>query len=184
MKQKLCVFCGSSSGESNKYRDLAKLLGELMALNDIDLVYGGASIGLMGVVADSILSKGGQAHGVMPKSLAKLEIVHKKLTSMRVVDTMHQRKQKMYDLSDVFVAIPGGMGTMDEYCEVFTWGQIQYHDKPCYILNFEGYYDHFLAHVKHMNKEGFIGDQHMDILKVVTSPLELMDHINGYFSKT
>ena len=175
--KKLCVFCGSSAGKNSIYLEEAKTLGRELTKNNMGLVYGGASIGLMGAVADAALENNGKAWGVIPQAIVDLEIIHTELTECFVVNNMHDRKAKMYDLSDAFVALPGGMGTMDEFCEIVTWAQLKYHDKPCFVLNTTGYFDKYLEYVSHMNAEGFFSDEHMNLFKEVKSVDELIEHL-------
>jgi uncharacterized protein (TIGR00730 family) len=175
--KRLCVFCGSSSGTNPKYLSLASELGEKMAQRQIGLVYGGASIGLMGKVADEVLNKKGIVIGVIPESLTSLEIIHRGLTEQHVVQGMHERKKLMYDFSDAFVAIPGGMGTLDEMCEILTWAQLKYHQKPCYILNTYGFYDALLSHFNFIHREGFLKKEHLDLVRVVNNVDELLDAV-------
>ena len=177
--KKLCVFCGSSEGKSPKYIANAKELGKEMASKKIGLVYGGASIGVMGAVADSVLENGGEAYGIIPESIVDLEISHEGLTDLQVVDTMHTRKNAMYEMSDYFVAIPGGMGTLDELCEIVTWAQLEYHTKPVYVLNQEGFYDSLLAHFRHINKEGFLSDDHLALVNEVKTIEELLGKLEA-----
>ena len=152
----LCVFCGSAKGNDPKYLKLGEEIGKILVRNNVGLVYGGASIGLMGAIADSVLKNGGSVIGVIPKALVDYEVAHSGLTKLHVVDNMHQRKQLMYDNADYFLSLPGGMGTLDEMFEVLTWTQLKYHEKPSYILNFEGFYDSLLSYLRHSNAEGFI----------------------------
>ena len=137
--KRICVNAGSSPGLLPEYREAANHLGNILAENDIDLVFGGAGVGLMGEVADGILNNGGKAIGVIPKSFAH-KVAHKDLTELHLVDSMHERKKKMFDLSDGFMALPGGLGTMEEFLEVLTWSQLGLHSKPCGLLNTGGYY--------------------------------------------
>jgi len=165
--KRICVFCGSASGQGDSYINMAKDLGEKIVSNNMGLVYGGASIGVMGAVADSVLSAKGEVIGVMPKSLVDWEVGHDGLSKFEMVDSMHERKQKMYDYSDIFVAIPGGMGTLDELCEIVTWAQLEYHKKPIYLVNFNGFFDGLIAHFKNAVKEGFLKQEHMDLITIV-----------------
>ncbi len=174
MRKKICVFCGSASGKGSKYINLSLELGESLCDNNYDLVYGGASIGVMGAVADKVLERGNEVIGVMPQSLINWEVGHKGLTTLDVVDTMHARKERMYDYSDAFVAIPGGFGTLDELCEIITWAQLKYHLKPIYVYNFDGFFTHMLEHFKKAHEEGFISKEHLDMVHVVESTEELM----------
>lgn len=169
---KICVFCGSSSGNES-FLKAGRSVGEYIAKNDHQLVYGGASIGVMGAMADSCLSNGGEVYGVMPTKLVNREVSHSKLTHFEEVNDMHIRKKKMYDMSDVFVALPGGIGTLDELCEIITWAQIDYHTKPIYILNHDGFFDHFLNHLQHTVNEGFVAKDHLDLFKVITNINEI-----------
>nr|BDT29937.1 TIGR00730 family Rossman fold protein [Bacteriovorax sp. HI3] len=160
----LCIFCGSASGQGSKYLELGHAIGELLVKNNVGLVYGGASIGLMGAIADSVLKNKGRVIGVIPQALVDYEVAHSGLTQLHVVDNMHQRKQLMYDNADAFLSLPGGMGTLDEMFEVLTWTQLKYHQKPSYILNFEGFYDSLLSYLRHSNAEGFIKGEHLNLL--------------------
>lgn len=171
----LCVFCGSKDGVGTKYLDLGAELGAGLAQNNIGLVYGGASIGVMGAMADSCLKNNGTVMGVIPKSLMEWEVGHGRITELLVVDNMHDRKSKMYDLSDGFVAIPGGMGTLDELCEIITWAQLKYHKKPIYVLNDYGFFDNLLNHFDLAVKEGFLSQEHRDWVKVIMGPKLLID---------
>ena len=176
-RKKLCVFCGSASGKGSKYIDLARELGSAICENNMDLVYGGASIGVMGAVADKVLEQGHEVIGVMPQSLINWEVGHRDLTKLEVVGSMHERKEKMYDYSDAFVAIPGGFGTLDELCEIITWAQLKYHEKPIYVLNINGFFTAMLEHFKNAHKEGFISEEHLNLVHVVESTEELMNSL-------
>ena len=165
--KKLCVFCGSASGKHPKYLELGTRIGELLVKNNVGLVYGGASIGLMGAIADSVMKNGGTVIGVIPKSLVDYEVAHSGLSQLVVVDNMHQRKQLMYDHADAFLSLPGGMGTLDEMFEVLTWTQLKYHEKPSYIFNFEGFYDSLLSYLRHSNAEGFVKNEHLELLREI-----------------
>ncbi len=177
MKKYLCVFCGSASGKGNSFVDFAIELGESIVNHGYHLVYGGASIGVMGAVADRVLEKGHEVVGVMPQSLIDWEVGHKGLTKLEVVDSMHVRKEKMYTYSDAFVAIPGGFGTLDELCEIVTWAQLKYHQKPIYILNFNGFFDHLIMHFKKAHENGFISKEHIDLIKVYNDIPDMMKSI-------
>ena len=170
----LCVFCGSSEGTKKSYTASAQELGHMMADKNWGLVYGGASIGVMGAVANGVLEKKGKVLGVIPESIAKLEVAHNHLTQLEVVDSMHERKERMYELSDAFVAIPGGMGTLDELCEIVTWAQLKFHDKPIYVLNQEGFFDHLLNHFRHIHDQGFLKKEHLDLVREVKTNEELL----------
>ena len=177
--KKICVFCGSSSGKSNRYTEEARELGKTLAKSNIGLVYGGASIGVMGAVADGCLDNGGQVWGVIPKSIIDLEVGHQNLTNLEVVEDMHQRKARMYELSDAFFALPGGMGTLDELCEIITWAQLLYHEKPCYVVNTGGFFDNLLRHFEFINKEGFLSDKHFKLFKATESYQEALEDFNN-----
>lgn len=174
--KKLCIFCGSASGHTSKYLQLGTRIGELLAKNGITLVYGGASIGLMGAIADSVLTNGGTVIGVIPKTLVDYEVAHSGLSHLFVVDNMHQRKQLMYDHADAFLSLPGGMGTLDEMFEVLTWTQLKYHQKPSYVFNFEGFYDSLLSYLRHSQSEGFIKEEHLNLLREIKD-LEALEKI-------
>jgi uncharacterized protein (TIGR00730 family) len=165
--KKLCVFCGSADGFSPAYLAMATKLGVAMAKNNIALVYGGASIGVMGAIADAVLANQGVVIGVIPKTLVSYEIAHKNLTELHIVEDMHQRKKLMYDRSDAFLSLPGGMGTLDEMFEILTWSQLKLHTKRCFIYNFQGFYDSLLDYLKHSHKEGFIKTQHLSMLEEI-----------------
>lgn len=173
--KKICVFCGSASGKGENYIKMAQELGDKIVINNFGLVYGGASIGVMGAVADSVLKNNGEVIGVMPKSLVDWEVGHEGLSKFEIVETMHERKEKMYDYSDAFVAIPGGMGTLDELCEIVTWAQLEYHKKPIFLVNFNGFFDGLIAHFKNAVTEGFLKQEHMDLITIVDSNDELFD---------
>jgi uncharacterized protein (TIGR00730 family) len=172
--KKLCVFCGSAEGFSPVYLEMAKKLGTSMAQNNIALVYGGATIGVMGALADAVLVNGGTVIGVIPKTLVDYEIAHRGLTEMHIVAGMHERKQLMYDRSDAFLSLPGGMGTLDEMFEILTWSQLKIHSKSCFIFNFQGYYDSLLEYLRHACKEGFIKPQHLSMLEEIKDSESLM----------
>ncbi|MCM3241050.1 TIGR00730 family Rossman fold protein [Heyndrickxia oleronia] len=178
--KKLAVFCGSSSGASSIYIEEAKILGKELAKRNIALVYGGASVGVMGAVADSLLEEGGHVIGVMPTFLENREIAHKKLSELFIVDTMHERKAKMADLADGFIALPGGPGTLEEFFEIFTWAQLGLHQKPCGLLNINHYYDPLLALFDHMTKEQFLHEKYRHMALVSNDPKDLLDQFNTY----
>jgi uncharacterized protein (TIGR00730 family) len=155
--KRICVFCGSHSGNGETYAQMARHATEKIVAAGYGIVYGGGSIGLMGIVADTALACGGEVIGVIPHALARTEVAHAGLTELHVVKTMHERKEIMDDASDAFIALPGGFGTMDEFCEVLSWRQLRIHDKPIGLLNYSGYYDALLSLFDHMVREGFIG---------------------------
>ncbi len=176
----ICVFCGSSSGGNPLYLQAAQALGQAVAQANLKLVYGGASVGLMGAVADAALAAGGAVTGVIPHALRGKEIDHKGLTEMHVVDTMHARKALMAELSDGFVALPGGAGTLEEFFEVWTWGQLGYHAKPFGLLNVAGYYDHLVQFMRITVAERFIKQAHVDMVMVEREPAALLQRFASY----
>jgi uncharacterized protein (TIGR00730 family) len=155
-RKALGVFCGAAAGKSKVYEEMTIELGEYLAAEKIDLVYGGGNVGLMGILADTVMNNGGQVYGVIPGFLMEKELAHKKITELFVVDSMHERKSKIYDLSHAFLALPGGMGTLDEMCEVLTWAQLNRHNKKCGLYNGNGFYDSFLMQLELMDREGFL----------------------------
>ncbi|MEK5393291.1 TIGR00730 family Rossman fold protein [Margalitia sp. FSL K6-0131] len=178
--KKLAVFCGSSNGASNVYIEEAKKLGKELAERKIALVYGGASVGVMGAVADSVLEAGGTVIGVMPGFLEKREISHKNLSELIIVDSMHDRKAKMADLAGGFIALPGGPGTLEEFFEIFTWAQLGLHQKPCGLLNINHYYDPLVALFNHMAEEQFLHEKYRNLAIVDNDPKGLLDKFNSY----
>lgn len=178
--QRFCVYCGSNMGARGIYREAARALGNEMARRGIGLVYGGSNMGLMGVVADAVLDAGGSVVGIMPEHLATKEIAHTHLTELRVVSTMHERKALMADLADGFIALPGGFGTYDEFCEVVTWAQLGLHQKPCAMLNVAGYYDAMIAMFDHAVREGFVRDTHRGMLILSSDASALLDQMQNY----
>ena len=177
---RLCVFCGSSAGQDSIYVETARLLGTTLARNGIELVYGGASVGLMGAVADAVLAEGGRVIGVMPQSLVDKEIAHAGLSDLRVVGSMHERKALMAELSDGFIALPGGLGTFEELFEVWTWAQLGYHRKPCALLNAAGFYDKLTDFLDDVVERGFVKPVHRAMLIVEDEPAALIDAIRHY----
>ena len=178
--KRICVYCGSSEGRNAAYAVAAERLGRLLAGQGIGLVYGGANVGLMRTLADAAMAAGGEAIGVMPKALVEKEKAHKSLSRLHVVDSMHERKALMVELSDGFIALPGGAGTMDELFEVWTWGQLGFHRKPCGLLNVAAYYDPLAAFLDHAVTEGFVKDLHRDMLLIAKTPEELLDRFRSY----
>ena len=154
--KRLAVYCGSSMGGDPAFADTARALGTEMARRGIELVYGGGRLGLMGIVADAVLAAGGRAHGVIPKALIDLEVAHEGLTELHIVPSMHERKAKMTDLTDAFVALPGGIGTFDELFEAWTWNALGYHAKPFALLNVSGFWDGMVAFLDHATTSGFM----------------------------
>lgn len=177
---KLGVFCGSSSGLSPIYISAAVSFIDAMAARHIGLVYGGASIGLMGTIADRMRHHCGEVIGVIPVSLASIELAHNNLSELHIVDSMHERKVLMTKLSDGFVMLPGGAGSLDEFFEVFTLAQLSYHGKPCGILNVNGYYDRLLDFLDHSVTEGFLKSVHRQMMIVEECPQRLLDHMQDY----
>ena len=180
--KRITVFCGSSTGTEEIYTLQATFLGETLAKRNIELVYGGAKVGLMGVVADGVLSKGGKAIGVLPDFLGSKEIAHPNLTQLILVDTMHERKTKMNDLCDGVIALPGGFGTLDELFEMLTWAQLGLHKKPIAILNVNGYYDALLTFVQMMVDKGLLKEVNQQMLLVSDSIEELLDKMENYIA--
>ncbi|MDH4108336.1 MAG: TIGR00730 family Rossman fold protein [Gammaproteobacteria bacterium] len=178
--RRICVYCGSAPGNRGEYAEAAIGLAAELVRRGIGLVYGGSSKGIMGVLADAVLERGGSAVGVMPHSLVQKEIAHSGLTELHVTATMHERKALMADMADGFIAMPGGFGTLEEIVEVLTWGQLRFHAKPCGLLNVAGYYDRFLAFVGHATNEGFVREGHREMLLVAALPAVLLDKFASY----
>ena len=176
----ICVFCGSSYGALEAYADIARETGRVIAEEGYTLVYGGAKVGLMGTVADAALAASGKVIGVLPRSLQDKEIGHEGLSELHLVDSMHERKAMMADLSDAFIALPGGVGTLEEIFEVWTWGQLGYHKKPCGFLNAEGYYDHLIAFLDHQTEQGFTKQVMRDMAQIASSPLDMIRQFENY----
>ncbi|WP_345246494.1 TIGR00730 family Rossman fold protein [Pigmentiphaga soli] len=175
----VCVYCGASAGNQPWYAELAREFGATLARRGLGLVYGGGSVGLMGELADAALAAGGKVTGVIPQQLWDREIGHRGLTEMFVVASMHARKARMVELSDAFVALPGGYGTLDELFEVLTWQQIGYHHKPVGLLNANGYYDSLIAFARHAHSQGFVRAVHLDALIVDTEIGRLLDRLEN-----
>lgn len=176
----ICVFCGSRLGSKPIYRETAKAVGQLIAQQQLRLVYGGGNIGLMGVVADAVLEYGGEVVGVIPGHLQEKEVGHAGLTELHVVSTMHERKALMANLSDAFVALPGGFGTFEEFCEILTWAQLDLHRKPCGLLNVDGFYDPLLALFDRAVDEGFLRPEYRSMVLTATDADELLMRMRGY----
>jgi hypothetical protein len=176
----LCVFCGSSRGAHPAYAEATQALGRIIAERGLTLVYGGARVGLMGLLADAALSAGGEVHGVIPTSLVAREIAHQGLTRLDEVGSMHERKARMADLSDAFVVLPGGAGTIEEMAEIWTWSQLGLHHKPIGMLNVAGYWDRFLAFVDHAVAEAFLKPVHASMLLRAARPDVLIDALAAY----
>lgn len=154
--RRICVYCGSNRGNREIYSEAAEELADALVGHEYELVYGGADKGIMGVLANAVLARGGKVHGVIPKILCDKEMAHQGLTKLHVVSSMHKRKTLMAALSDGFIAMPGGYGTLEEIIEMITWGQLQFHEKPCALLNLDGYFDHLLKYLNHAVAEGFL----------------------------
>jgi uncharacterized protein (TIGR00730 family) len=180
--QTLGVYCGSSPGLLPEYKETATAFGALLAREGITLVYGGGNVGLMGALADGVLGAGGKVIGVIPHALIAKEVEHRGVTEFYPVDTMHQRKQKMADLADGFVALPGGIGTLEEIFEMLTWNQLRIHGKPCAFLNVAGYYDGLLHFLEHMVQQRFLKQAQMDALIVDSDAVLLLTKIRAYAS--
>lgn len=176
---RICVFCGSSTGTNPVYRMAAEALAVELTRRRIGIVFGGGHIGLMGVVADTALARGGHVIGVIPRALADREVAHSGLSDLRVVDSMHERKALMAELSDGFIALPGGFGTFEEFCEVVTWTQLGVHGKPCALLNVAGFYDPLLAQFDRAVADGFLARSSRDIVTADESPARLLDRLQA-----
>lgn len=169
--KRICVFCGSSKGSRPIYLDAAQNVGRTLATRGIELVYGGGCVGLMGAMADAAMEQGGHVIGVIPESLVAKEVAHKGLPDLRIVKSMHERKALMAELSDAFIALPGGFGTYEEFCEVLTWGQLGLHKKPCGLLDVDGFYDPLLTLFDRAVAEGFVRSVHRELV-MIESDLE------------
>jgi uncharacterized protein (TIGR00730 family) len=178
--RRVCVFCGSSVGSSPSYAEGAVALGRALAEANVALVYGGGSVGLMGVLADTMLAAGGHVIGVSPQALVDLEVGHHGLPDLRVVQSMHERKALMADLADAFIALPGGIGTLEELFEVWTWAQLGMHGKPCALLDVAGYYTPLLAFIDHMVEQRFLRPEHRALVVVAAEPLALLRRLAAY----
>lgn len=176
----ICVYCGSNPGRQAVYCEAARSLGQEMASRGIGLVYGGASVGVMGSVADAVLQHGGKAIGVIPHALATKEVSHHGLDQLFVVDSMHERKAKMAELSDGFIALPGGWGTIEEIFEMLTWAQLGFHEKPCGLLNAAGYYDYLFAFLEKAIEEQFVKPEYRPMMMMDDSAPSLLRRFAGY----
>lgn len=170
----ICVFCGSSAGIDTVYTEAAKELGHLMAANGHRLIYGGADIGLMGTIADAVLEGGGEVTGIIPSFLFDKEIAHRKISQLMVVGSMHERKKRMAELADAFVALPGGWGTLEELAEILTWKQLHLINKPALVLNTHGFFTALLDFMKHSCREGFLKEDNLKQILVAGSPEEVL----------
>jgi uncharacterized protein (TIGR00730 family) len=178
--KRVCVFCGSSVGRNPRYAEAARRTGATLARRGIGLVYGGGSVGLMGAVADAALEAGGEVVGVIPKALQVRELAHARLTKLHVVASMHERKAKMAELAEGFVALPGGMGTLEELSEVLTWAQLGIHARPCGLLDVDGYYRPLVAFFDHAVAEGFLRPEHRRLVLVADEPGALLDQFAAW----
>ncbi len=178
--KKVCVFCGSSPGHDPRYLAAARTVGRLLATRGSTLVYGGGKIGLMGAVADAALEAGGGVIGVLPKGLARKELAHDGLADLRVVGSMHERKALMASLADGFLALPGGFGTMDEFCEILTWAQLGLHAKPCALLNVDGFFDLLLGFLDGAVSRGFIRAEDRATILVGTDAADILDQMDAF----
>jgi hypothetical protein len=173
--KRVCVFCGSATGARAAYAETARTLGAELTARGLGLVYGGGSVGLMGVLADAVLARGGEAIGVIPRGLATRELAHPGLTELRIVASMHERKATMAALADGFIALPGGLGTLEETLEMLTWSQLGIHTKPVGVVNVAGYWDGWLAALRHAASEGFIPPEYLGLLLAADTPAALLD---------
>jgi uncharacterized protein (TIGR00730 family) len=180
---RICVFCGSNLGARAAYRQAAEQLGRALVARQIGLVYGGGNIGLMGVLADAVLDSGGEVIGVIPHALVAREVAHKGLTKLHIVESMHERKQLMADLSDAFIALPGGFGTFEEFCEAVTWSQLGIHKKPCGLLNVEGYFDPLVALFDHAVEEHFLHPLNRALVLESRTPENLLEALAAWTPK-
>ena len=176
----LCIYCGSSPGRLEAYALAAVSLAEALVSRNIRLVYGGAGIGIMGLLADHILKLGGQVTGVIPKALAHKEVAHQNLTELHITHSMHERKMLMAELADGFIALPGGIGTLEELFEIWTWAQLGFHNKPCGLLNVQGYYDLLIGFLDHALAEQFVKKYHHALLMVDNTPDALLERFTNY----
>jgi uncharacterized protein (TIGR00730 family) len=178
--KRICVYCGSNPGKSAEFLESARSLARELVRRDICLVYGGASVGIMGEIADTVLAGGGEVIGVIPQALVDKEVSHAGLTELKIVGSMHERKEIMADISEGFIALPGGLGTIEEIFEVLTWAQLGFHKKPCALLNIKGYYDKLIQFLTHAVAEGFIANPHREMLLVEEEPHRLLEIMAAY----
>ncbi len=178
--RRVCVFCGSNAGARSEYAEAARELAAMLVERKLGIVYGGGNVGLMGVLADAALERGGEVIGVIPRSLLDKEVGHRGVTELLVVETMHERKARMNDLSDAFIALPGGFGTLDEFFEVLTWSQLGFHGKPCALLNVAGYYDRMLAMLDHAVTERLLRPLHRELVIADTDPSRLLQRLSAF----
>jgi uncharacterized protein (TIGR00730 family) len=177
--RRICVFCGSNAGARSEYAEAARALAAVLVGRKLGIVYGGGNVGMMGVLADAALERGGEVTGVIPRTLVDKEVAHRRVTELLIVETMHERKALMNDLSDAFIALPGGFGTLDEFFEVLTWSQLGFHGKPCALLNVAGYYDRMLAMLDHAVAERFLRPAHRELVIADTDPSRLLQRLSA-----
>ena len=173
----ICVFCGAAEGNRPVYAKTARALGQAIAERGLCLVYGAGNVGLMGMLAESVLSSGGEVLGVIPEKLVDRELAHQGLTELHIVETMHDRKAKMHSLSDAYIALPGGIGTMEEFFEAVTWRQLGYHNKPVALLNVSGFYDGIDSFFAVMQRDGFLHSDHRNLFFIETDVVQLLDRL-------
>lgn len=178
--QRICVFCGSSAGEDAKYLDAATALGQLLVREELGLVYGGSRVGLMGRLANTVLDAGGEVTGFIPRALVNREVAHTGLTDLHLVESMHERKAFMVEASDGFIALPGGLGTLEEFCEVVTWSQLGLHRKPCGLLDVKGFFQPLIRFLDHSVKEGFLAPAHRRMVLLDKDPEVLLRRLRDY----
>jgi uncharacterized protein (TIGR00730 family) len=182
--QRICVYCASNSGIRDVYAEAACELATALVEQNYELVYGGGSTGLMGVLADAVLRLGGTVHGVIPELLLQKEVGHANLTELHVVGSMHERKSKMASMSDAFIALPGGFGTLEELSEILTWGQLRVHDKPVGVINVDGFFDSLLAYLDNAETEGFLRKECRQMLYCADDPVALLEQFKTYQAPT
>jgi uncharacterized protein (TIGR00730 family) len=173
----LAVFCGSKNGINPIFSEHARTLGKLMAENNVMLVYGGGSAGIMGIIADSVMQHGGKVTGFIPRLLLEWEVQHRGITELIICDDMHERKKQIYSVSDAAIILPGGFGTLDELFEIVTWNQLTIHDKEIYILNSGGFYNHLIEHIEVMKQEQFLYEEALKRITVIDDPSELIAYL-------
>jgi uncharacterized protein (TIGR00730 family) len=180
---RICVFCGTNPGARPDYGEAARALGRLLAERDIELVYGGASVGIMGELADAVHENGGHVTGIIPQQLMKKEAAHTGIPDLIVVASMHQRKSQMADMADGFIALPGGIGTLEGFLEILTWGQLGIHGKPCGLLNVAKFFDPLIRFLDQAVKEGFLTREHREMILIESDPAALLDRLQAYAPK-
>ncbi|ARP88849.1 TIGR00730 family Rossman fold protein [Bordetella genomosp. 9] len=182
--ENICVYCGSNAGRQPVYAEAARAFGHELARRGLTLVYGGSSAGIMGILANAVLEEGGRVIGVIPEALVQKELAHRNLTEQHIVTSMHERKTLMAEKADAFVALPGGVGTLEEIFETWTWAQLGFHAKPCGLLNIAGYFDKLTAFLDHTVEEAFMRPQHRAMLAVESDPGRLLERFAGYAPPT